>query len=116
VRLVYLGNPTRVVVGCCSRAIWESGSCWLLRALMGVVFDELREQMLELSAIGRRKWREERLLGGLDLVVEAFQCAGSGRSEIDKHSTAVVLIADASNMATLLEVAEQSVHLASVDP
>jgi hypothetical protein len=80
-----------------------------------MVFDELCEQMLELSAIGRREWRDERLLGGLDLVVEAFQCARSGRSEIDKHPTAVVLIADARNMATLLEVAEQAVHLASVN-
>ena len=54
-------------------------------------------------------------MGGSDSLVEAFQCAGARRSEIDEHPAAVVLIADARDVATLLELAEQGVDFASID-
>jgi hypothetical protein len=54
-------------------------------------------------------------LGGFDSSIEAVECPSSGRGQVDEHPTAIVLITDARDIATLLEVAEQGVHFAAVD-
>jgi hypothetical protein len=48
-------------------------------------------------------------------LVEAFQGAGSGGSQLDQVSAAVVLIAHARDEAVTFEVAEHGMHVAAVD-
>jgi hypothetical protein len=82
---------------------------------LGVVFDQLCQQVLELSSFGSGEWSEECVLGGFDSSVETAERAGSCGGGFDEHPAAVVLVADAGDVTTLLEIAEQSVHFAAVD-
>jgi hypothetical protein len=80
-----------------------------------VVFDQLSEQTLEVATVARGEWREQRLLSGLDLLVEALQRAGASRAQFNQEAPPVVRIANPRELPALLKVVQQGVHFAAVD-
>jgi hypothetical protein len=78
--------------------------------------DKPLEQPAELAAVGRGERPEQRVLRGVDPLVQPLEGGRAARGQRDDVAAAVLLVAGAPDEAVALELVEDCVQVAAVDP
>jgi hypothetical protein len=96
-------------------------STWWWREMQGAAapssaVDKLPKQPAQLASVGRRQRLKQSLLRGVDPFVQALEGSRAALRERDDIAAAVVLVADAPDETVALELVEDRVKVAAVDP
>jgi hypothetical protein len=81
-----------------------------------VVVGQARQRSREPAPLGGRQRLEQRVLRGLDASVETLERARSGTRQLHGIAAPVLLVAHSSDEAIALEVVEDGMQVAAIDP